>query len=395
MQPSSQFRDSVAANVVYWRQRTENLTDEILPVIDQDRQNLYRAVIFGLHVPTTWQETAELVIQTFPLIERRGYWQEWIPVMEQLLASCPPNTLVLRGRLLNQLGIFYKNNRQLQKAFLTHQAELKIGVDSQDSWRQAHAAINLGSVCRQLYQYEEALTHILEAQKSFQAINAPLVKHAFVYLEMGLLLQAQHQWADAEDHLSYAVSLFREVHDPVYLANSLKSLGQVYAAQNKIEDATTTYHEAIDSLSQTENHLDKSRVLNDLGILFFNQGDFVEAQRLLMLADSSFLRRSGDLFDQANIAQNLGHVYLAQAQFELAEQDFLRSVKLWQIVDAPIQLANSLSGLAEIRAAQGNIEEALNLYQQAIDLLMPFTQDNWANKLRQRFEKEQEILAHL
>jgi tetratricopeptide (TPR) repeat protein len=395
MQPSPQFTDSISANIVYWRQRTQNLTDDVLPALDQERQNLYRAVKYGLCLPATWQETAELILQTLIFIERRGYWAEWIPVMEQLLESCPVSEVEIRGRILNYLGIFYKNNRQLQKAYLTHQAELQIGNASQDKWRQAHAAINLGSVCRQLYKYDEAETYILDAQEKFQAIKAPLVKHAFVFMEMGLLMQAKAQLADAEAHLSYAVSLFREGGDPVYLANSLKLLGQVFAAQDKIEEASNAYHEALDNLSQTENHLDESRVLNELGILSFNQGKFAEATRLFKLADSPFLRQSGNLYDQALFANNLGNVYQAQEKLEDAERSFQRSIHLWQICDEPIQLANSLSGLAEIHVKQEQIAGALNLYQQALDLLAQYPQDSWANKLRQDCERNWKILKNM
>ncbi len=394
MQPSTQFTDSIAANIVYWRQRTHNLTDDALPDLDKERQNLYRAVKFGLHLPVTWEETAELILQTLIFIERRGYWAEWIPVMEQLLESCPPDKEKIRGRILNFLGIFYKNNRQLQKAYSCHQAELQVGIATQDKWRQAHAAINLGSVCRQLYQYDEAQIYILDAQEKFQAIKAPLVKQAFVFMEMGLLMQAKTEWTDAEEHLGYAVSLFREVNDPVYLANSLKLLGQVLAAQGKNKDASSTYQEALENLSQTENHFDKSRILTELGILSFNEENYAEAERLFKLADSPFLRQSGNLYDQALIANNLGNVFLAQRNLKDAEQSFRHSISLWQICDEPVQLANSLIGLAEIRTAQEQLTEAVTLFQRALDLLVEYPQDNWACKLRYECERELEVLTN-
>ena len=277
---------------------------------------------------------------------------------------------------------------------LLHQEELQLGIDSDDKWRQAHACIHLGAVCRQLRQFDDALTYILKAQKAFQAINAPLVKHAFVILELGLLAQAQRQWVKAEEHLSYAASLFREVADPVYLANSLKLLGQVLVAQNKLEDASAIYNEALNSLNQTENHLDKTRVLNELGVLCLNQGQPDEAQRLLMLADAT-LRQSGNLSDQAVVALNLGNVYLAQGQAEYAVQSFQRSADLWQACDELILYANSLGGIAEAQMAQGKIEEAIALYQQAIDLLADFPGDIWAQKLRESFEMEQNCLKPL
>ena len=60
--PSSQFIRSIAANIAYWQQRTQNLTGETLSAIEQDRQNLYRAIEFGAQLKETWRETA--VIQS-------------------------------------------------------------------------------------------------------------------------------------------------------------------------------------------------------------------------------------------------------------------------------------------------------------------------------------------
>ncbi len=194
-QPSPQFTQSVAANISYWQQRTQNLTDDTLPALDRERQNLYRAAKFGLHMPATWQETAELMLQAFVFVERRGYWAEWIPMLEQALENCPDDNLALRGRILDHLGLFYRHNRQLDKAFAAHQAELQIGLILHDQWREAHAFINLGAVCREMRRFDEGLAYTLDAEKAFKAIHAPLIKHAFVTLELGLLSKASGQWA--------------------------------------------------------------------------------------------------------------------------------------------------------------------------------------------------------
>ena len=246
--PSSLFSRSVAANIAYWQQRTKVLTDENLPAIDRDRQNLYRAAQYGLHLAATWRETADLILQTYVLVERRGYWGEWIPLLEGLLARCGADDLALRGRLLDQLGLFYRYNQQLEKAVAAHKEELQIGLALKDKWRQAHACINLGAALRVMRRFAAAEEYILQAQAAFQAIDAPVVKHAFVTLELGLLAQAEGQWVEAEAQLKHSVQLWRKVGDPALLANCLKLLGQVLSAQDKTAVAASTYHAALDLL---------------------------------------------------------------------------------------------------------------------------------------------------
>jgi len=393
MHPSAQFTECIAANISYWQQRTHNLTDDTLPALDRERQNLYRAAKFGLQLPDTWQGTADLILQTYVFIERRGYWGEWIPMLEQLLECCPKDNLALRGRILDQLGLFYRYNRQLDEALSTHQAELEIGYALNDKWREAHACINLGAVCREMRQFDEALTYTLNAEKAFKAINAPLIKHAFVMLDLGQLAKAQGQWENAEQHFSYSVSIWREVGDPAYLANSLRLLGQVLVTQDKIDRAMAVYHEAIDALGGTGNYIETTRVLNDLGSLHWEQRNLVEAERFFLKANSSLLQQSGDFVDQALVLNNLSTVYLAQGKLKEAERSFHRSITLWRDCDDPIHLANSLGGLAEVKATQGELTEAQQLYGEALNFLMLFPQDAWGQKLQKKFTESLNDLA--
>ena len=181
--------------------------------------------------------------------------------------------------------------------------------------------------------------------------------------------------------------------DPAYLANCLKLLGQVLVSQNKTEEALAIYHEALDTLAQTENHLDKTRVLNELGSLHWKQKNLVEAERFLLKANSPFLQQSGNLFDQALVLNNLGTVYLTQGELDKAECSFQRSVVFWESCDDQVQFANALGGLAEVKAIQGNITEAQQLYANAIGFLSDYPQDVWGQKLQKRFSEAKRVLA--
>ncbi len=195
----------------------------------------------------------------------------------------------------------------------------------------------------------------------------------------------QDNGQDAEQHLSYSVSLWREVGDPVYLANCLRLLGQVLAAQDKIDKALGVYHEAIDVLTQTENYLEKTRVFIDLGSLHWQQKNLAEAEQFFLKANSTFLRQSGNIFDQALVLNNLGAVYMAQGKLSEAECSFQRSIILWKNCDDPIQLANSWGGLAEVKAVQGDVTSARHLYGEALTFLADYPQDAWGQMLQKQF----------
>ena len=56
------FRNSVATTLSYWREQTHEMDDQAIVVLDQERQNLFRAVQFGLSLPQVWETTASIVL---------------------------------------------------------------------------------------------------------------------------------------------------------------------------------------------------------------------------------------------------------------------------------------------------------------------------------------------
>ena len=389
-QPPLQFRESVTANLSYWQKHTRKNDWQ---TINHERQNIYRAIRFGLYITTCWRQTAELMLQLFVLIEQNGYWAEWLPLLEELLERCEQQDVALRGQILDQLGIFYRYNQQLDQALATHQEELQLGRNQQDKWRQAHAYINLGVVYRQLRCFDQADANIHLAAQTFQAIDAPSVKHAFVAQEWGLLAQDQQQWSTAEAYYNEATALWRAIDAPFYLANCLKLLGEALIPQQKIPAAKVAFDEALQIFRKTQNELDQSRLLNELGILYLEEGDAHKARQLLFEADSPFLRQSGSIYDQAIVTNNLGNIYLAQDDVEAAANAFQRSIALWEMCEDKLQLANALGGFAEVQAAQGKIKLAQKSYNRAIALTYDFPDDIWAQQLQQRMTQEKEALS--
>ncbi|MCB8944642.1 MAG: tetratricopeptide repeat protein [Ardenticatenaceae bacterium] len=390
--PSPSFIRSIAANIAYWQQATQNLTDETLPTIEQDRQNLYRAIEFGAQLEETWRETAVLALQCYPLIERRGYWHEWIPLLERLRQAPGGDDLIVIGRLLNQLGIFYRYNHQLEKSLAAHWQEIELGRLMADDWRLAHAHINLAATNRELHQYDEAEQHAIAARDHFRIIKAAPIKFAFVAKEMGLIAQARGQWDKAEAQQRQAIALWREINQPILLVESLRLLGQVLWKQTRLDEALAIYQEALALLEATDSELNKSRVFIDIGALYYDKGDWEKAEAYFLQADSPTMRYSGNLFAQAQLKGNLGNVYLMNGRLDKATSCLQQAITFWQQTDDHLRLANALGTLAEVHVAQGEAASAVPLLHQALTLLADYPDDAWSQRLQTNFGR---ILAEI
>ncbi len=382
--PSPQFEQNVRANLAYWQQCTENLQETDLTAVYQERHNLYRALQYGSQLPTGWREAAQLALQCFPLIEQGGYWHEWLPILTQLQARCEEADWELNGRLLNNLGIFYRYDRQLEKSLNAHWQEIEIGTKWQDNWRLAHAHINLAATQRALRQYDQADQHAIAARTHFSVINAPLVKFAFVAHECGLIAQAREDWEAAEKHQRKAIALWRDINQPVPLAQALKMLSQIVVKQGDVATAKQLIDEALSLLNAVTNELDRSRLLLDLGTLHFDDGQWAEAERCFLAADSATLQLAHHQYDQATLNNNLGNVYLKMGKLDKAANHLQVAIDLWRRMDDEVQLANSMGTLAEVQQAKGQMGKAQRLFAQALTLLAPHPDDGWSQRLRRK-----------
>lgn len=268
------------------------------------RSNLLRAIEFGLKTDSVSRQTTELILQLYPLIERRGYWAEWIPVLQAAIASARTEARV-RLQLQNQLGFIYRLNRQLSDAI---EIEKKViaeagALDYRPELAEAH--LNLGNAYLASHEYDRARSHgqkalqlfaelnlannarkiasahnllgqIEEAQgrydqavvfyrledwqmaeQAFRQANSTYLQksgnyylQAFVYNNLGHIFIKQNRPRQAAEFLRESVRFWRMAGDDLMLGNTLGALGGALAEQNKTEEALAAFEEALQLLER-------------------------------------------------------------------------------------------------------------------------------------------------
>lgn len=306
---SPKFAESVAANVAYWQARLSDLSDGDNTAIDRDRVNLFRAVEFGLGLQDTWHDTAGLIVQCFSFIVQRGYYREWIPVIETVVSSCTEDDLALRGRLLDQLGLCYRRNRQLDAAIISHLEEEHIGELLEDESRKAFARMHLSAVYWRKHQYEKAEQYGLAALEGFSGRDDNKEKVAACLINLGNIAQGRGEHTLAKDRLKQSLELYRELNQPADLANALKNLSTVYETEGNYEEALMGLIEAAETLASTDYEIDKATIEINIGTLYFRKGQLDLAEAAFRRADSPYMRQFGPIYYRALTANNLGNVF--------------------------------------------------------------------------------------
>jgi tetratricopeptide (TPR) repeat protein len=111
----------------------------------------------------------------------------------------------------------------------------------------------------------------------------------------------------AESSYSQALSLFKQVEDRLGEANTLKALGDLYTRTDRLQQAESSYSQALSLFKQVEDRLGEANTLNGLGMLGTAQGDGAKPYSLHLSA-LSILR---DI--QAQLEQGGTFGYLARA----------------------------------------------------------------------------------
>jgi tetratricopeptide (TPR) repeat protein len=387
--PSPEFTDSIIASLEYWEARTRNMDDRVIGQIDVRRQNLFRSVRFGLTLKNAWPVAARVALQTIPLVNRRLYRAEWIPVLEQLLVRCPPNEVSVKFDLLIQLGRMQRLERRFADASRTLGRAEVLARELADASAMARAQYNLGRVCLDRRQYEESERHSTAALALLSDLqDADQTLLAWTLDSLGRINQARGDYAEAAQFLTRRLAIERAIGDPTGIARALNDLGNIQRLLEHLDEAVDSFLTAEQLLASTDNELDKTVIRLNLGATYFDRGEWTLAEQALKQAYSPYLRQSGNLLYQATVTVSLGNVLLKQERLIEAEAYLRLSIDLWRRVSDDLNLANAVGSLGEVLALKGETSEAIRLFDEALEVLSEYPDHPWAVGSLKIFEAE-------
>jgi len=387
--PSTEFRESIIAGLEYWQARTQDMDDQVIAQIDGQRQNLFRVVRFGLALDGAWALVASVALQTVPLVNRRLYREEWIPVLEAALARCPDDDLSLKFDLLIQLGRMQRLERRFADASRTLERANALARDWGDAAALARAYYNLGRLCLDRRQYEESERYSTDALDILEDLeDADQTLLAWTLDSLGRINRARGDYVEAAKYLTRRLDVERAVGDPTGIARALSELGNNQRISGQLDEAINSFREAGHLLAPTANELDKTLIQLNLGGTYFDKEEWLLAEQALRQAYSPYLRQSGDLLHRATATANLGNVLLKQERLVEAEAYLRLSIDLWRQVDDELNLANAVGSLGEVLALKGETNEAIQLFDEALAVLSKYPNHAWAMGSLKIFEAE-------
>lgn len=390
--PSQHFTRGILANLVYWQEQVCQMTDADARLFLDEQANLLLAVEMGLALAETRPSANTLLMQLFPLIERCGYWQRWLPLWETAVAAATQSGITQRARLLNYLGQLRRLNGQVDQAIQRHEEAQTIAQQAGDNRSLAEAWGNLALDNHARRAYDLSESYGQQALTLFATLDNAEKWQATLWNTLGLVALEQQNFAQAEIRLRRSAAIWQQLQHPTQLARILKNLGILFQQQQNYLLAGHCYQEALQQLAATDSDLDRIQVHINLGVLHFLQQQYTQAEVAFRLADSFLRRYHGSYVTQAIVAQNLGNVLVKQQRPAEALVCLQQATVLWQQLQDRLNLANTLGTLGEALGLLSDVQTAVTTYDEALTLLTHYPAHPWARKLQREFLMERAAL---
>ncbi|RSN24863.1 SARP family transcriptional regulator [Amycolatopsis sp. WAC 01416] len=155
-----------------------------------------------------------------------------------------------------------------------------------------------------LHQYEEAFEHLHTALRRYADLG-DLGGQAAIRFSLTQVCMQRERPAEAVDHCSVALELYRASGNPVWEAFSLSALGGCEALLGRYPQSLTHCREALELLHTLGNQDGAAHTLRCLGYVHHQQGEHADAVGCLRDALALF-RELGDNYHEADTLHKLG-----------------------------------------------------------------------------------------
>lgn len=381
--------------LAHWQAKTANLSEEDLKAFRADYLNIFSYLQNGLQLPPTQEAALNLFEQLYVIIERQGQWHQWLALFNKALDIVDKSNHLLWFKLVHYRSRLLRLTSQLDQALVEHQQALQIAQHLPDN------QLLIGKMYFELSTTHLRKRDVIQAQAFgekalaiFETVTGIEEWKAGICHTLSGVALAQKAYKKAQAYINQAIAY--QLHLPAHathLARMYTRLGSILQAQKVYGAAEQQFEQALSLLESTDSVLDKIRVQNCLGRLYYEQDNFSQSQTFFeRVVVTQAVWDSGDFALQASVTQNMGNVLVAQEQFDLAEPYLLRSIELSVMGNDAVAQANTLGTLGEVKIGQGQIQTACKYYYNALTLVSAYPKNTWANDLFSTFSEQLDLL---
>ncbi|MEQ8244563.1 tetratricopeptide repeat protein [Fulvivirga sp.] len=249
----------------------------------------------------------------------------------------------------------------------------------------------MGGVYWGFGNYEQALSHYLDALKEYQKLD-DLKGRSDCLNNIGEVYKKLGEYQNSLDYLKHALSLKEKLYGVGGSPLSNSNLGELYTLMGQYESAEENYKIAIEGAKKLNDQRVLAYAYDGLGLIHFKQNNYSRAITYFELAVDARLK-SEDVRGLSYVYTNLGRTYMALNQLDSSKLYFKRGLKSAESASASDVKINVLKYLSEVDSLNGDYAKAYFHYKKHAQLKdSVFNLDKSAQLARIQTEYETEIL---
>ncbi|GAA0729210.1 ATP-binding protein [Aquimarina litoralis] len=185
-----------------------------------------------------------------------------------------------KAKILNAIGVIYKNTSQYNKAKEYHISAANIAIAEKDSTLLSIVYNGLGLVSMKQDSTSKALGYFKKSLGIAEKTNNTRVK-SYQYRNIGMIYSKNKDFTKAEEYLKKALVLRRKMNNKSAIGGSLSDLGNVYIETNKLDKAERYIKEALEIFRENKTVSNENLMYFYLSTIETKRGNHQKANELL------------------------------------------------------------------------------------------------------------------
>ncbi len=283
------------------------------------------------------------------------------------------NSNTIRASSLSYIAIanYYKGNYEIALKGLKHVVLLYKELQKIHPGFKASLAstyLNLGSVYKELLDYNEALENYHGALKIYVELDKKVPLSA-VYNNLGLIYQEKAEYINAIEYFDKSLSIKTILGDRAGKASTLHNLGLIYMEFNEYDKAKEYLNKSIKIEKENNNIRGLANSYVEMGEILITQKKYKEAFKNI----ENSLEMNMEIGNKSGVAFSLltmGNAYNKQNNHNKANYYYKESLEHYEEIGEERGISIALSSLGLSKIKNGILSEALAYCVRAKDIAM-------------------------
>ena len=307
-----------------------------------------------------WDQAACIVEQAAPQALAEGRWQTiagWLETFSTLMLYGHPKLMLWRARIMYQLA-------QADKALEAAAAAIPSLEGRGDSISLAEAYTVRGMALRLKGEHSEAAESCRRAIALLTTADGPIKSVAEARKQLGIVYFTQGSFPAALEEFKAVLDIYEPCGDVANAAFAHGCAGSALGVLGQLSSAGVHLEKARRAWQRLGNHKELATALNNLGMLYYVQGDVDNGMALFRDAVDK-ARRSGNARAEAYALASIADIERDSGAYDRAIERYNLALDLAGDLGDTTLCTQVLTSLGDTYRLRGDLDKAEILVRQA------------------------------